>query len=241
MTSHPTQTTSPDLHATRPLGRRRRTILRALVITAVLIALALWWLYIALGYVPAFYRRAMKLQPDVLREGSDRMLRQTAALQSAVGKEGRWEALFTAEQINGWLAVDRAENHPNSLPPTMSDPRVAIDSQGIHIACRYDEGLIHCVLSLTVEPCALEPNVLALRIVKARAGRLPLPLGRVLDRISETARHLQLKLDWRPAGSDPVALFSMPESERGRIVRLDALRLGDGEIYIAGRTERKNP
>jgi hypothetical protein len=198
-------------------------------------------LYLAAQHEPEFYRQAMATDPAVLKEGSDRMLRQAAALQGAVSKEGRWEALFTAEQINGWLAVDRVKNHLTSLPPTMSDPRVAIDSKQITFACRYEQWGASRVLSLTIEPQVPEPNVLALRIVKARAGLLPLPLGQVLDRLSESAHHLHLHLEWRRAGGDPVAMISLPEDEDDATAQIDTLRLGDGEIYVAGSTGPRDP
>jgi hypothetical protein len=208
---------------------------------AVLVVLALLGLYLAAQHEPAFYREALKIDTAALDKGSDRMLQQTAALQSAVQKEGRWEALFTAEQINGWLAVDRAKNHPNSLPPMLSDPRVAVDSKQVTFACRYQGGWISSVASVTIEPAVPEPNVLALRIVKARAGLLPLPLGSIVDSLTRTAQNMNLRLEWRHAGSDPVAMLSLPETDGEQTVRIDTLRLDDGEIYVAGSTHRRKP
>ncbi len=223
------------------MSRRLRLSVWIAAGLAVVASLATIGLFVAARHEPAFYRKALEIDPDVLEKASDRMLRQAAALQGAVRKKGRWEALFTAEQINGWLAVDRVKNHPNSLPPTMSDPRVAIDSKQIAIACRYAEGNTSSVLSLTIEPYVPEPNVLALRIVKARAGLLPVPVGDVVEQITEAARNLQLHLEWRRAGGDPVAMLSLPEDKDGPQVQVDTLRLGDGEIYIAGRTLREDP
>jgi hypothetical protein len=97
------------------------------------------------------------------------------------------------------------------------------------------------VLSLTIEPYLPKPSVLALRIVSARAGLLPLPLGRVLSGLSLAARDVQLRLEWRRAGGDPVAMLSLPTGDGDRIVRIDTLRLGEGEIYVAGTTERQRP
>ena len=154
-------------------------------------------------------------------------------------KEGRWEALFTAEQINGWLAVDRAKNHPNSLPPTMCDPRVAIDSKQITFACRTSEGASAACLSLTIEPSVPEPNVLALRIVKATAGLLPLPLGQVLERLSQAARDLQLIWNGDGPAEIPWPCSPFPKVKTIVPVRIDTLRLGDGEIYVAGSTETR--
>jgi hypothetical protein len=203
--------------------------------------LTLLGVYLAARHEPAFYHEALHIDRAVLEKGSDRMLQQTTALVSAVKKRGRWEALFTAEQINGWLAVDLVRNHPNALPPVLHDPRVAIDAKRITVACRFDHDGLSSVLSLTVEPYVPEPNVVALRIVRARAGLLPVPLGQVLDRLSEAARDMQIHLEWRRAGGDPVAMFSLPPAADDRPVRIETLRLGKGEVYVGGTTQAAKP
>jgi hypothetical protein len=208
---------------------------------AFLAVVAFLGLYMAARHEPEFYREAMEIDPAVLEQASGRMLQQATALTGAVKREGRWEALFTAEQINGWLAVDMARNHPHTLPPALHDPRVAIDSKHVIIACRFEQGGASSVLSLTVEPYVPEPNVIALRIVRARAGLLPVPLGQVIEGLSRAARDMQFHLQWRSAGGDPVAMLSFPPTEDDRPVRIETLRLGEGEIYVAGGTQTQKP
>jgi hypothetical protein len=223
------------------VSRRLRLSLLVLGCPLILAAIALLAVLVAARHEPAFYRKALEADPAELSKGSDRMLRQAAALQSTGQREGRWEASITAVEINGWLAVDLPKNHPDALPPTLHDPRVAISPNGINIGCRFD-GSVTSVLSLTVQPYLAEPNVIALRIVRARSGALPIPLGRVLDWFSEAARAGQLQLQWRRTGDDPVALISLPvDDDSDRTVRIDAVELRDGEIYIAGSTERRKP
>ena len=74
---------------------------------------------------------------------------------------------------------------------------------------------------------------------QARAGRLPWPLAAILDGTAEAARRHSLPLAWRRADGDPVALFTIPpvRDEDGKRVRIEALQLGDGEVYLAGTTE----
>jgi uncharacterized protein YpmS len=223
------------------VSRRLRLFLLIIVGLAVLVALVLLGLYLAARHEPAFYREAMEIDAAVLEKASDRMLQQTTALASAVKKEGRWEALFTAEQINGWLAVDMVKNYPNTLPPTLRDPRVAIDPKQVTVACRFEQDGANSVLSLTVQPYVPEPNVIALRIVKARAGLLPLPLRPVTDGLSQAVRDMQLRPEWRHAGGDPVLMLSFLPTDNARSVRIETLRLGDGEIYVAGTTQAQKP
>jgi hypothetical protein len=86
-----------------------------------------------------------------------------------------------------------------------------------------------------------EPNVIAMRFVNARAGLLPIPLGNVLDRFTQAARDMQWHIAWRHAGNDPVAMLSFPPSDDERPMRIEMLRLGEGEIYVAGNTSAKKP
>ena len=220
----------------------RRTRLFWVIIggVAVLAALVLLGVYLAVRHEPACYREAMEVKPAVLEKASDQMLQTIGALQSAATRRGPWTAVITAEEINGWLAVDLAKNHPNTLPPSVHDPRVVIDPNEITLACRYDGG-VTTVLSLTLQPYLPEPNVVALRIVRGRAGMLPVPLKSVLDGISKAAADMQLRLTWAPAGGDPVAMLSLPEdADADHVVRIESLELRKGEIHISGVTERRS-
>jgi hypothetical protein len=221
------------------LSRRVRLMLLPAGIVVVLVAVALPSFYFAARHVPDFYREALETDPDVLERGSDRMLQQATALSGAVKREGNWEVLFTAEQINGWLAVDMPKNHPGLLPPAMRDPRAIVHPKGVTLACRYDPGWFPVVLSLTIEPYVSEPNVLAIRFVGARAGLLPFPLGGVIDRFTEAARNMDWQVEWRRAGDDPVAMISIPAEDERRPMRLKKFRLGEGEVFVSGSTEAK--
>ncbi len=195
-------------------------------------------LYRAAGHVPEFYQQAVEVAPAKQRAASEVMIRRATDLASDVQRSGAWQATFTAEEINGWLAVDLVKNHADLLPGTISDPRVAITPDAITVACRYREGRIDTVLSLSVDAYLEGPNVVALRVRKARAGALPLPLDNVLTQISRSTERLEWRIDWRQASGDPVALVSIPSprDKHRRVVRLETLRLGNGEIHVAGVT-----
>jgi hypothetical protein len=198
-------------------------------------------LFVALRYQPKFYKAALAIDAQSQEQASDEMLQQVAKLVSDVRKPGKWHVHFTAAQINGWLAVDFVKNHPATLPPLVHDPRVAIDSNGIVLACRYEGQAISTVLSLTVEPYVPEESVLALRVVRVRAGLAPMSLQKVLDGITDAARRSEWRIEWRQRGGDPVALLSSPapEDDGDLVVKIEGIRLGEGEIFVSGSTERK--
>jgi hypothetical protein len=220
-----------------------RIVLWAFGVVLVLIVGGLFLLYRATQHVPEFYRQAIAVDPAVQEKASDQMLRQATALASDVKKPGHWEAVFTAEQINGWLAVDLVRNHPDALPSSLRDPRVAIEPGEITLACRFQQGNASSVLTLAVEPYLAEPNVLALRFRGARAGLVPMPLSQVVDRVTDAARHTDLRLQWRQNGGDPVALISLPQPRdpSGKVVRVEVLEVRQGAVYVSGTTERQGP
>lgn len=205
---------------------------------ATLVLLALGGIYSAARHVPGFYKDALQTAPSARQRQSDELLENAAALASSVGQEGRWQALFTAEQINGWLSVDVAKNFPELVPQGVADPRVAIHPDRIAVACRYLDGPVETVLSLEGEAYVEEPNVLAVRIVRARAGSLPAPLGSLLAGISRAADGAGLQLRWLQSGGDPVAVIRLQSlgDEGNRRRQIETIELRDGEIYLAGRT-----
>lgn len=206
----------------------------------VVAAALLGWLFVAARHVPDFYRQALNVENARLQEHSDRLVETAAALVSNVRQEGRWQAMFTAEQVNGWLAVDATRNFPELLPAGVAEPRVAIEAGRLKLACRYLGGPVETVLSLDGEVYLEEPNVLSIRVHRARAGSLPAPLGRVLHAISQAALDANLQLNWLQAGGDPVAVirWPTPRDERQNFYHLETLELHDGQIYLAGRTTK---
>jgi hypothetical protein len=219
---------------------RKRLRIAALVGGGLLLVIAagLCGLYWALRQEPDFYRQAVRLDPSAQKKASDQMLQRAAALRNDVDKGGRWQALFTARQINGWLAVDLVNNYPHVLPHSLRDPRVQIRPDRMTLACRLKRDGLQGVVTLTVEPYLPEPNLLALRIRGARIGLVPMPLAEILDSISRAAGQMDLHLRWQQAGGDPVALisFSPPLEHDRKLVEIETLRLGEGEIYLAGTT-----
>jgi hypothetical protein len=204
-----------------------------------LAAIAAVAFYRAAQYVPEFYQQAVAVEPAMQQAASEGMIKRATDLASDVQKPGAWQATFTAAEINGWLAVDLVKNHADLLPGTISDPRVAITPDAVTIACRYREGRINTVLSLAVDAYLEGPNVVALRVRKVRAGALPLPLDDVLKQIARSTERLEWRIEWRQASGDPVALVSIPSprDKHRRVVQLETLRLGNGEIHVAGTTK----
>src|SRR5438093_9420102 len=132
----------------------RRAMRLALWVTGgallLLLCFAAYVIYAA-RHVPEFYEQALQIEPQQLEAASDEMVRQTTELVSHANTTGSWEVRFTAEQVNGWLAVDLPRNHASKLPKEFHDPRVAIAPDGIQVACRYETDFVSTVASLHLD------------------------------------------------------------------------------------------
>jgi hypothetical protein len=194
--------------------------------------------YQASQQVPDFYQEA--LTADVVRQeaASRQMLQQATTLVNEAQKPGIWRAEFTDEQINGWLAVDLEQKHPDALPKQVSDPRVAIRSDGARIGWRWNTEGLSTVFWLDMDVYLAEPNVLALEIRGAQAGTVPLPLSRVLDEVTRVASSLDLQVSWAESEGHPTALLKIPppEEEDNKAVIVDDVELRDGSLYLSGKT-----
>ncbi len=117
-----------------------RITLAALGGLSVATGLAALAIYLSLTGAPAFYQAAVERDPAVSEEDSDHCLQQAAALASHLQSPGEWQAIFSADQINGWLAVDLARNYSESLPPEITNPRIDFHSGcghvGLHLSAR---------------------------------------------------------------------------------------------------------
>ncbi|HEY2410705.1 MAG TPA: hypothetical protein VGI40_00600 [Pirellulaceae bacterium] len=221
----------------RAYGRQSVIIAGAVVsLLAICIAAA----YFASQQPPRFYRQAMTASSaDALRHGEN-FERAALDLHNSAQHLGRWEISLTADEINGWLATDLPAKFPRLLPTGISDPRVAIDGDVFHLAVRYQRGSVDTVLSIAGEAyLTAQTNEVAIRLDSARAGLVPIPLGRVIQEINDRAERADVNLRWTEVKGSPVALLRLPlesdNSERRSV--LDRLDTRPNQILLAGRTE----
>lgn len=196
----------------------------------------LMWGYWAARRIPPFYAAAVAVPKETHREAGELLLENAAALASNVQKSGQWQAIFTTEQLNGWLATQLDETFPGLLPDYLADPRVTVGPDGVLFGCRYLKGDVETVVSLKAELHISEANVLKVRLSHARAGAFPLPLGNILQGVTRAAAEAKVQLSWLQAGGDPVAVIKLHPSDDNAYYRLEKLELGENEVFVAGYT-----
>ncbi|MFO7903375.1 MAG: hypothetical protein ACQESR_04635 [Planctomycetota bacterium] len=193
----------------------------------------------ALRHEPAFYTQALETPSVDQQRAGGEFERNVLELHHDLRDKGQWKRVFTDSQINGWLAVDLPKKFPELLPPTISQPRVALVPGTLNLAFRYQDAEWSTIINLSMDVHLTEdPNTFGLRVRNARAGWIPMPLGNFLDQISQAARRADLRLRWAQQDGDPVALITVPrEPDNGdsKPIIIEAIDIGEGTLMIAGR------
>lgn len=217
------------------MTRKLRIAAVAIAVVIGLIGVGLGVAYYAARQVQPFYEQALKLQPEVLERGGREMESRASALYSDTQQVGRWQALFTAEQINGWLATQLTEFSGQELPPNIRDPRVAISPCTLTLGFRTSSNGVDTVVSVNAKVSLTEEGAVAIRLDSVHAGALPLPVMQLADELANACQRLKLPIRWTRHADKPVALVDFHEMES---LTIDDVKLDIGQLYVAGHTEK---
>jgi hypothetical protein len=221
------------------MARKLRIAALCTSLVTACVLLVLGGAYYAARQVRPFYQQALGLEPEVLERGSRELESRATALYSDARQGGKWHALFTAEQINGWLAIQLAENQQSGAPSSIREPRVAISPEVLTLGFQTFSRGVKTVISVDASVFVTDDGALAIRLMSVRAGALPLPVMQLADEIAVTCERLSLPVRWTQQDGQPVAiveLHSDPSTEERQFF-IDVIEFGEGEMYVAGHTE----
>jgi hypothetical protein len=217
----------------------RKTSKRALLVVLILLLVAtipgLVWL--SLTHQPGFYRAIVRLSRDEREVKARRFMASSLQLRNDICNEPTWEAIFTDQEVNAWLAEDLVTHFADQLPPEVHEPRVVFELDRVTLAFQLEHGPLSSVIWVVARPHVPEGNVLELTLEKIRAGVLPVPAEGILDRITDHARNHGLDVCWRTGaeGFPIVTIRYTPDSERDD-VKLEQVQIHRGQIRLAGRS-----
>ena len=103
----------------------RKLVRLALVLSVLVtagVAVLLTAAYRATQHVPEFYQAALAEPPVEQKAAADQLERQVLELHNEARQPGRWEARFSQEHINGWLAADLPVKFPGACPTVFPRP-----------------------------------------------------------------------------------------------------------------------
>ncbi len=217
--------------------KRRIAVVGALSVTMVFVAI-LGIAYYAARQVRPFYEQALRIEPQAMERNSRELESRASALYSDAKKLGQWRALFTAQQINSWLATQQAANKNGELLANIRDVRVAVARDCLTIGFQTKWSGVESVLSIDASLLLTDDGAVGVRFLSAHAGELPLPVMQVAGYLASLSKKRNLPVRWTQEKSQPIAIIrveSNPSSE-DRQFFIDSVELRDGELYVAGHT-----
>src|SRR3984957_11139909 len=131
--------------------------------------------WFSLTYQPSYYRD-MVLLPSHKRAGkAKKFVAQSLQLRNDICNEPSWEAVFSDQEVNAWLAEDLVTHFADQLPPEVHEPRVLFEMDRVTLAFELEQGPVRSVIWVVARPRVPEANVLEMTFEKIRAGVLPVP------------------------------------------------------------------
>jgi hypothetical protein len=216
---------------------RRRVIVAGLIASMAVILPGLAWL--SLTHEPTFYRALVARVPREQREAKAKhFVASSLQLRNDISNERDWQAVFSDQEVNAWLAEDLITHFADQIPPEVHEPRVAFGPDRITLAFQLDRGPIRTVIWVVAQARIPEDNVLELTFDKIRAGVIPISAERLMGPITERAREQGLDVSWSREDNLPVATIRFgPDRGRSDIV-LERLSVRQGQIRLSGRSDR---
>jgi hypothetical protein len=159
-------------------------------------------------------------------------------LRNDICNEPSWEAVFSDEEVNAWLAEDLVTHFADQLPPEVDEPRVMFEPNRITLAFQLRQGGFQSVITVVARPRVPGGNTVELTLEKIRAGILPVPADNILDRIIEHARYHGIDMEWARRDGYPVVLMRYTPNNEREDVQLEEVQISDGQIRLAGRSDR---
>jgi hypothetical protein len=199
------------------------------------IPLGAWF---SLTYEPSYYRDMVLLTRAQRAGKAKKFVAQSLQLRNDICNEPSWEAVFTDQEVNAWLAEDLVTHFADQLPPEVRDPRVLFELDRITLAFLLKQGGVQSVITVIARPRVPGGNTVELTLEKIRAGILPVPADHVLDRIIEYARYHGVDAEWTRKEGYPVVLMRYTPNLEREDVLLEELQIRTGQIRLAGRSDR---
>jgi hypothetical protein len=194
--------------------------------------------WLCLTYQPSYYRNMVR-QTRQQRAGKARkFVAQSLQLRNDICNEPTWEAVFTDQEVNAWLAEDLVTHFADQLPPEVYEPRVFFQLDHVVLAFQLRQRGVQSVITVMARTRVPAGNTVELTLEKIRAGILPVPADNVLDRIIEYARGHGIDVEWTRRDGCPVVLIRYTPNLDRDDVRLEELQVRAGQMRLAGRSDR---
>jgi hypothetical protein len=192
---------------------------------------------VASRHVPEFMREAGAGDAARRKRAAEEFLTQGLQLRNDVVNEPRWDVVFSAEQINGYLSEEL--DGSGVMPGGVRALRVGFEQDRVLLGCRLEEGPVRGVLWAAASARMKEPGTLELCLESVSLGLLPVPLELVRSRLESVARVLGVDVTWVERDGEAVLEVRSEAASGGGSVVLDRLEFRTGQIRLVGRNLKR--
>src|SRR5262249_7815423 len=106
----------------------------------------------SLTYEPYYYRAMVGLSREQRAGRAKKFVAQSIQLRNDICNEPSWEAVFTDQEVNAWLAEDLVTEFADQLPPEVHEPRVMFELDRVTLAFELDQGPVSSVIWVVARP-----------------------------------------------------------------------------------------
>ncbi|MDR0337589.1 MAG: hypothetical protein LBI18_10915 [Planctomycetaceae bacterium] len=228
-----------------PMTRRKLFRLIAYVLTGIFLIflLILYSLYLSAQRLPDFYKKSLAVDPEIQQLRNKETLHKMGNLNNAFQKIGEpWQAVFTADDLNAYFAVELAKENANLFPKEIVEPRVTFSDRQVDLACQILRGAFSGTLHLSLGLTFPEPNRLVIRIKNARLGKLPIsreiPTKFLVKAFEEKSYQVQQGTE---AGDPTITVVFDLKYDNKRLILLDGITFQEDRVSLSGTTEQTKP
>jgi hypothetical protein len=233
-------------NATTTTTMTRRKIFRliAYILTGIflILLLILYSLYLSAQRLPDFYKKTLAVDDAIQQLRNNEMRHKIGNFNNALQKVGEsWQAVFTAEDMNAYFAVELTKEGANLFPNEIIEPRLAFSDRQVDFACQITQGSFSGVLHLTLGLTLPEPNRLMIRIKNAKLGKLPISKEIPVKFLVQAFEKKSYQVQQGKESGDPVITVTLNmQYGKNCLVLLDGITFQDGIVHLSGTTEQPN-
>jgi hypothetical protein len=122
-------------------------------------------IWLSLTYQPSYYRDIVSLPHDQSEAKAKHFVAQSLQLRNDICNEPTWEAVFSDQEVNAWLAEDLVTHFADQLPPEVHDPRMLFEPDRVILAFQLEKGGVQSVITVVARPRVPAANTVALTTV----------------------------------------------------------------------------
>lgn len=210
-------------------------------ITLALLAGAVSALGAVVKHEPNFYRQS-QVPPSEARKALafQFVCKFGQMMADKEGKQEAWGCDVSEAQANCffdeiWVQKGEAEGLREL---GMSSPKVVFEKDQVRLAFRYGTGWFSSVISydLKIWLVPKESNVIAIEILSARAGALPISNRSILNQLTEFARKQNFKVTLFRHEGNTVAIIDLQGDQPHPKAVLTTLEIDTNKLIIRGKT-----